>query len=112
MFATVARICAAHRRWVLAVWMLLLVIGFAAGAMTFNRLKDSSGSGSSESARGTAILNKATSMGPTASGQRGVTTHRQAAPSGGSARNLTASYSSVLECHSTGSAGASSGSGR
>jgi putative drug exporter of the RND superfamily len=66
MFATVARICAARRRWVLAAWVLLLVIGLGAGAMTFNRLKDSGGSGSSESARGAAILNRASAMGPTA----------------------------------------------
>jgi RND superfamily putative drug exporter len=66
MFATVARFCVAHRRWVLAAWTLLLVIGLAAGAMTFNRLKNSGGSGSSESARGAAILDRAASMGPTA----------------------------------------------
>jgi RND superfamily putative drug exporter len=66
MFATVARFCVAHRRWVLAAWVLLFVIGLAAGAMTFNRLKDSGGNGSSESARGAAIVAKATSMGPTA----------------------------------------------
>ena len=66
MFATVARFCVAHRRWVLAAWTLLLVIGLAAGALTFNRLKDSGGNSASESARGAAILNKATDMGPTA----------------------------------------------
>jgi len=66
MFATVARFCVAHRRWVLAAWMLLLVIGLAAGAMTMNRLKDSNGSGSTESARGAAILDKASTVGPTA----------------------------------------------
>jgi len=66
MFATIARFCVAHRRWVLAAWMLLLVIGLAAGAMTMSRLKDSGGSGSSESARGAAIVDKATSLGPAA----------------------------------------------
>jgi putative drug exporter of the RND superfamily len=66
MFARIARLCVAHRRWVLAAWVLLFVIGLAAGAVTFNRLKDSGGSGSSESARGAAIIAKATSMGPSA----------------------------------------------
>jgi putative drug exporter of the RND superfamily len=66
MFATVARFCVAHRRWVLAAWVLLFVIGLAAGAVTFNRLKDSGGNGSSESARGAAIVAKATTMGPSA----------------------------------------------
>jgi RND superfamily putative drug exporter len=66
MFATVARFCATHRRWVLAAWVLLLVMGLAAGARTMNRLKDSNTNGSTESARGAAILNHATNMGPTA----------------------------------------------
>ena len=30
MFATVARFCVTRRRWVLAAWMLLFVIGLAA----------------------------------------------------------------------------------
>jgi len=66
MFATVARFFVTHRRWVLAAWVLLLVIGLAAGAMTMKRLKDSNTNGSTESARGAAILNHATGMGPTA----------------------------------------------
>jgi RND superfamily putative drug exporter len=66
MFATVARFCVAHRRWVLAAWMLLFVTGIAAGALTFNRLTDSKGSGSSESAQGAAIVDKAARMGPMA----------------------------------------------
>jgi RND superfamily putative drug exporter len=66
MFTTIARVCVAHRRWVLAGWVLLLVIGLAAGAMTMNRLKDSNTNGSTESARGATIVNRATHMGPTA----------------------------------------------
>jgi RND superfamily putative drug exporter len=66
MFTAIARVCVAHRRWVLAGWVLLLVIGLAAGAMTMNRLKDSNTNGSTESARGAAIVNRATGMGPTA----------------------------------------------
>src|SRR5215469_11808015 len=42
-----------------------MVIGLGAGAVTFNRLKDSGG-GSSESARGAAILAQAASTGPSA----------------------------------------------
>ena len=66
MFATVARFSVTHRRWVLAAWMLLLVIGLAAVIPLFGRLKYSNGSGTSESARGAAIVDKATTMGPTA----------------------------------------------
>jgi len=66
MFAIVARFCVTHRRWVLAAWMLLLVIGLAAVLPLFGKLKDSGGSGSSESARGAAIVAKATSQGPSA----------------------------------------------
>ena len=66
MFATVARFSATHRRWVIAAWMLLLVIGLAVVIPLFGRLKYANGSGSSESARGAAIVDKATSMGPTA----------------------------------------------
>src|SRR5215472_3095974 len=66
MFATVARFSATHRRWVIAAWMLLLVIGLAAVIPLFGRLKYANGSGSSESARGAAIVDEATSVGPTA----------------------------------------------
>src|SRR5215831_12079782 len=66
MFAIVARFGVTHRRWVLAAWMLLLVIGLAAVLPLFGKLKDSGGSGSSESARGAAIVTKATSVGPAA----------------------------------------------
>src|SRR5215469_12169980 len=66
MFATVARFSATHRRWVIAAWMLLFIIGLAAVIPLFGRLKYSNGSGTSESARGAAIVDKATDMGPTA----------------------------------------------
>src|SRR5215472_3953700 len=66
MFATVARFSVTHRRWVIAAWMLLLVIGLAVVIPLFGRLKYSNGSGSSESARGAAIVDEATSAGPTA----------------------------------------------
>src|SRR5215469_3251328 len=66
MFATVARFSVTHRRWVLAAWMLLFIIGLAAVMPLFLRLTYSSGSGTSESARGAAIVDKATTMGPTA----------------------------------------------
>jgi hypothetical protein len=66
MFATVARFSATHRRWVIAAWMLLFIIGLAAVIPLFGRLKYANGGGTSESARGAAIVDKATSMGPTA----------------------------------------------
>jgi len=66
MFATVARFCVTRRRWVLAAWMLLLVIGLAAVIPLFGKLKNSPSATGSESARGAAIVDKATSMGPTA----------------------------------------------
>jgi putative drug exporter of the RND superfamily len=66
MFATVARFCVTRRRWVLAAWMLLLVIGLAAVIPLWGALKNSGSATGSESARGAAIMDKATSMGPTA----------------------------------------------
>jgi putative drug exporter of the RND superfamily len=66
MFATVARFCVTRRRWVLAAWVLLLVIGLAAVTPLFGKLKNSASATGSESARGAAIVDKATSMGPTA----------------------------------------------
>src|SRR5262252_2929463 len=66
MFATVARFCVTRRRWVLAAWMLLLVIGLAAVVPLFGKLKNSASATGSESARGAAIVDKAAGMGPTA----------------------------------------------
>jgi hypothetical protein len=66
MFATIARFCVTRRRWVLAAWALLFVIGLAAAVPLFGHLKISNGATGSESARGAAIVDKATSMGPTA----------------------------------------------
>jgi RND superfamily putative drug exporter len=66
MFATVARFCVTRRRWVLAAWVLLLIIGLAAVMPLFKHLKNSNGATGSESARGAAIVDKATNMGPTA----------------------------------------------
>jgi RND superfamily putative drug exporter len=66
MLATIARFCVRRRRWVLAAWMLLLVAGITIGSMVFGRLKDSNGSAGTESVRGYNIMQKASSMGPTA----------------------------------------------
>ena len=63
MSATIARFCARHRRWVLAAWTLLIMVGFAAAWPLFGRLNSAPG-GSSESARGAAILARASSTGP------------------------------------------------
>src|SRR5262245_57250066 len=46
--------------------MLLLIIGLAAVIPLFGKLKDAKGATGSESARGAAIVDKATSMGPAA----------------------------------------------
>src|SRR5262249_44010953 len=63
MFATIARFCAGHRRAVLAAWILLITVGAAASLPLFKHLTDTAG-GSSESARGANILDRASSMGP------------------------------------------------
>ena len=62
MYASVARFCVRYRRWVLAAWVLLFVAGVVIGSQVFSRLKDTN-SGSSESARGAAIMDKAATMG-------------------------------------------------
>ncbi|HEV2252350.1 MAG TPA: efflux RND transporter permease subunit [Streptosporangiaceae bacterium] len=66
MFAAIARFSVQHRRWVLAAWMLLFVIGIAIGMMVFGRLHDSNGGAGTESVQGYNIIQKASSMGPTA----------------------------------------------
>jgi RND superfamily putative drug exporter len=66
MFAVIARFCVRHRRLVLAAWMLLFAAGVVIGGQVFHHLKDSSASSGSESAQGSAILDRAASMGPTA----------------------------------------------
>src|SRR5215472_4162955 len=65
MSATVARFCARHRRGVLAAWSLLIMVGMAAVVPLYGHLTNGAG-GSSESARGAAILARASSTGPTA----------------------------------------------
>ena len=62
MPTTVARFCARHRRGVLAAWILLIMIGMAAAVPLFGHLSYAAG-GSSESARGAAILSRASSTG-------------------------------------------------
>jgi putative drug exporter of the RND superfamily len=66
MYASVARFCARYRWQVLAAWVLLFMVGTVIGGGVFTRLKDSNASSGSESAQGSAILNRAASMGPTA----------------------------------------------
>jgi RND superfamily putative drug exporter len=66
MYASVARFCARYRWPVLAAWVLLFMVGTVIGGGVFTRLKDSNTGSGSESAQGSAILNKAASMGPTA----------------------------------------------
>ena len=66
MFATTARFCVTRRRWVLAAWVLLLIIGLAAALPLFKHLKAANGAPGSQSSRGAAIVGQATGMGPTA----------------------------------------------
>jgi putative drug exporter of the RND superfamily len=66
MFATVARFCVRHRRWVLLAWVLLFVAGIVIGSQVFSHLKDSNGSGGSESVRGYNIMTNVGNMGPSA----------------------------------------------
>jgi len=63
---TIARFCVRRRRWVLGAWMLLFVAGVTIGSMVFGRLHDSNGGAGTESVQGSAIMQNASSMGPTA----------------------------------------------
>jgi hypothetical protein len=69
MFATIARFCVTRRRWVLAAWVLLLVIGLAAVIPLFGKLKNSASATGSESARG-AATRAPRRRRPAASGRR------------------------------------------
>ena len=66
MLATIARFCVRYRRWVLLAWVLLFVVGIVVGSQVFNRLKDTNGGSGAESVQGSTILDKASSMGPSA----------------------------------------------
>src|SRR3954447_6347986 len=66
MFAKVARLSVRRRRWIMAAWLLLFVVGIAAGAQLFMRLKDPGGGTGTESARGAAVLTRAAKNGPMA----------------------------------------------
>ena len=66
MFASIARFCVRHRRWVLAAWMLLFVAGITIGMMVFGRLQFSHGGAGTESVQGYDIMQKAATAGPTA----------------------------------------------
>jgi putative drug exporter of the RND superfamily len=66
MLTTVARFCVRRRRGVLAAWMLLFVTGLAAFTMLFMRMTEASAGPSTESVQGSALLTKASTMGPMA----------------------------------------------
>jgi RND superfamily putative drug exporter len=61
MLATLGRFVYRRRRLVLLAWAILFVVGIAVGGGVFNHLKDSNGSGSSESVRGAQLLEDANS---------------------------------------------------
>ena len=66
MFGSIARFCGRHRRSVLAAWMLLFIVGIGVSMVVFGHLKDSNGGAGTESVQGYNIMDKASSMGPTA----------------------------------------------
>jgi RND superfamily putative drug exporter len=66
MFAKVAHLSVRRRRWIITAWMLLFIVGIAAGAQLFMRLKDSSGGSGTESTRGAVALEHAQRSGPMA----------------------------------------------
>src|SRR5215470_12784504 len=66
MLAAIARFCVRRLRWVLAAWMLLFIAGITIGMMVFGRLHDSNGGAGTESVQGSAIVQRASSTGPTA----------------------------------------------
>jgi RND superfamily putative drug exporter len=66
MLTTVARFCVRRRRGVLAAWALLFVTGLAAFTMLFMRMTEASAGPSTESVQGSALLTKASTMGPMA----------------------------------------------
>jgi putative drug exporter of the RND superfamily len=64
MYASVARFCVRYRWWVLAAWVLMFAAGTVIGGGVFSRLKDTNVGSGSESAQGSAIVDRAASMGP------------------------------------------------
>ncbi|MGZ4603675.1 MAG: MMPL family transporter [Kineosporiaceae bacterium] len=62
-FAALGRFAARRRRVLFAAWILLFVVGIAAGAGVFARLKESNGTSSAESVRGATLLQGASTHG-------------------------------------------------
>ncbi len=57
--AALGRVCFRHRRWVLAFWALVLAVGVVFGGRVFEGSVAATGSGGSESAAGTAVVQAA-----------------------------------------------------
>ena len=53
-----------RRRWVMAAWAVIFVIGIAIGSQVFNQLKDSPGGSGSESIKGFNLIDRANPHGP------------------------------------------------
>jgi len=53
-----------HRRWVMAGWAFIFVIGIAIGSQVFGQLKDSTGGSGSESIKGFNLMDDANPQGP------------------------------------------------
>jgi RND superfamily putative drug exporter len=64
MLAAIGSWSCRRRRWVMAAWALLFVVGVAIGGQVFGHLKDSIGSSGSESVKGLNLMDDANSHGP------------------------------------------------
>lgn len=64
MFSSIGRFCVRRRRFVFAGALLLFVAGIVVGSGVFMHLKESNGSGATESVQGASLLDAASSHGP------------------------------------------------
>lgn len=67
MYAALGKYCFQHRRIVLVGWILLFVVGVAAGGLVFGNLKDSNGGSSAESVQGSTSSTRPAPWGRTSS---------------------------------------------
>ena len=63
MFAALGSWSSRHRRWVLAAWGFLFVLGITVGSQVFGQLKDTNGGSGSESIKGFNVMDKANPHG-------------------------------------------------
>src|SRR4051794_24946492 len=53
-----------RRRWVVAAWAFIFVVGIGVGSQVFSQLKDGSGGSGSESVKGFNLMDDASPNGP------------------------------------------------